>query len=212
MKIAIIGAAGKAGSRILKEARKRGHEVTAIVRHPEKIAMPDVPCLKKSILDLTSADLTSFDVVVNAISAPPGKESLHVEAGRHLIRILTGAEQTRLIVVGGAGSLYVDEAEKIRLIDTPEFPKQFLATASNQAKNLEDLQASEHLNWTFLSPSALFALGKRTGHYKTGQDRLLTNSQGESYVSYEDYAAALIDEIENPRHLNERFTVASESE
>jgi putative NADH-flavin reductase len=212
MKIAIIGAAGKAGSRILKEALNRGHNVTAIVRHPEKMDDPAVSCLKKDVFDLTTEDLTPFDVVVNAISAPPGKEYLYVDAGRNLIRILSGADRTRLIVVGGAGSLYVDEAEKTRVVDTPDFPEQFLATASNQAKNLEDLKQSEHLNWTFLSPSALFVLGKRTGHFTTGRNRLLVNSEGKSYVSYEDYAAALVDEIEKPKHLNERFTVVSESE
>ncbi|WP_100486076.1 NAD(P)-dependent oxidoreductase [Sporolactobacillus pectinivorans] len=210
MKIAIIGAAGKAGSRILKEASDRGHQVTAIVRHPEKVDK-NIPYLQKDILELTRSDLEPFDVVVNAFSAPAGRGNIHIEAGRVLIRALSGTD-TRLIVVGGAGSLYVDEAETVRLIDTPEFPKQFFEAASKQTKNLEELQQSENLNWTFLSPSAMFALGKRTGHYKTGHNRLLVNSDGKSYVSYEDYAAALVDEMEHPEHLNERFTVVSESE
>lgn len=212
MNIAIIGAAGKAGSRILKEAVSRGQQVTAIVRYPEKLEHSGILCIKKDIFDLTSADLAPFDVVVNAFAAPLGKEELHVEAGRVLIRALSGSNHTRLIVVGGAGSLYVDEAETTRVVDTPDFPKPFFATASNQAKNLQDLLHSRDLTWTFISPSALFALGKRTGHYRTGKDRLLVNSEGKSYVSYEDYAAAVVDEIEKPEHINERFTVVSESE
>jgi putative NADH-flavin reductase len=210
MNIAIIGAAGKAGSRIAQEAIRRGHQVTAIVRHPDQLTDSTLHFIQKDLFDLTRDDLATFDVVVNAFSAPFGKEDLHVTAGRKLIELLTGISKTRLIIVGGAGSLFVDKDMKKRVIDTPDFPDIFKATASNQAKNLEDLQKTTDLNWTFLSPSAIFALGKRTGHYKTGKDHLLVNSEGKSYVSYEDYAAAVIDEIETPKHVNERFTVVSE--
>jgi putative NADH-flavin reductase len=209
MNIAVIGAAGRAGSRILQEAERRGHKITAIVRHPETLGQKADHVLQKDLFNLTADDLRPFDAVVNAISAPPGREYLHVEAGRHLIQILSGLK-TRLLVVGGAGSLYVDEKEKTRLIDTADFPKAFAATAANQAKNLRDLQHAENVNWTFLSPSALFTAGKRTGHYQTGENRLLINSQGKSYVSFADYAVALLDEIEQPKHLNQRFTVVSE--
>lgn len=212
MKISVIGASGKAGSRILKEALSRGHDVTAIVRQPDKLDVPDIPVIKKDIFDLKKEDLEPFDVVVNAFGAPFGQEHLHVEAGRVLINALNGSKHTRLIVVGGAGSLYVDEAKTTLLVDIAEFPKEVLPTASNQAKNLEDLKASHDLTWTFVSPSAIFAIGKRTGHYKTGKDQLLFNSKGDSYVSYEDFAAAVVDEIDNPKHLNERFTVVSEPE
>jgi Putative NADH-flavin reductase len=211
MKIAVIGAAGKAGSRIMREALDRGHEVTAIVRHPEKLEDVNVPVIQKDILDLTAEDLAPFDDVVNAVSAPAGSEDFHIRAGRNLIKALAGATHTRLIVVGGAGSLYTDETHTVQLVHTPDFPKQFYATALNQAKSLEDLKKSEKITWTFLSPSMLFAVGRRTGHYTTGRDQLLTNSEGQSYVSYEDYAAALVDEIEDPQHLNQRFTVVSES-
>jgi putative NADH-flavin reductase len=210
MNIAIIGAAGKAGSCIAQEAIRRGHQVTAIVRHPDKLTDPNLHFIQKDLFDLTRDDLTTFDVVINAFSAPFGKEELHVKAGRKLIKLLTGISQTRLIIVGGAGSLFVDKDKKIRVIDTPDFPDIFKATASNQAKNLEDLQNTTNLNWTFLSPSAIFALGKRTGHYKTGKDHLLINTSGKSFVSYEDYAAAVIDEVEAPKHIKERFTVVSE--
>ncbi|MEF2967182.1 NAD(P)-dependent oxidoreductase [Paenibacillus sp. M1] len=210
-KIAIIGAAGKAGSRIMKEALDRGHDVTAFVRNASKLDNKNVPVVEKDVFDLKADDLKPFDVVVNAFGAPMGQEHLHVDAGNVLIEAMKGAPDTRLIVVGGAGSLYVDEAQTTRLIDTPEFPDFVKPTASNQGKNLEILQGTEGIQWTFVSPSATFALGSRTGSYRTGKDQLLVNSKGESYVSYEDYAVAVVDEIEHPQHINERFTVVSES-
>ncbi|WP_409345666.1 NAD(P)-dependent oxidoreductase [Paenibacillus sp. MBLB4367] len=210
MIIAIIGATGKAGSRILKEAADRGHEVTAIVRNAAKLEQPAATVLEKDVFGLTTADLSRFDVIVNAFGAAPGQEHLHVDAGNVLIEALKGAPNTRLIVVGGAGSLFVDEAKTVRVFETPDFPKEYLATAQNQGKNLDILQQTDSIKWTFISPSAYFALGKRTGAYQTGKDHLLVNAGGQSYVSYEDYAIAVVDEIENPQHINERFTVASE--
>jgi hypothetical protein len=209
MKIAVVGATGKAGSRIVKEALDRGHDVTTIVRDASKVTV-DVKVIEKEVFALTANELQSFDVVVNAFGAAPGQEHLHVEAGRVLIDALKGSN-TRLIVVGGAGSLFVDEAKTLQVFNTPNFPEAYLATAKNQGKNLEDLQATTDLNWTFLSPSAMFAIGERTGKFQTGKDNLLVNSKGESYVSYEDYAIALVDEIEKPQHIKERFTVVSES-
>ncbi len=125
---------------------------------------------------------------------------------------MKGAPNTKLLVVGGAGSLFVDEEKTTRVFETPGFPKEYLATAQNQGKNLEILQQTNDITWTFISPSALFALGKRTGSYTAGKDNLLVNAKGDSYVSYEDFAVATLDEIENPKHVNERFTVVSEAE
>lgn len=213
MKIGVIGASGKAGSLILKEAINRGHEVTAIVKNASKITDSNVPVLEKDIFGLNTDDLKQFDVVVNAFGAPAGQEHLHVEAGRVLIDGLKGAPETRLIVVGGAGSLFVDEAKTTRLLETPEFPKEYFATASNQGNNLEDLQNTSGIKWTFISPAAHFdPVGKRTGSYQKGTDNLIVNAKGESYVSYANYAIAVLDEIENPQHINERFTLVSESE
>ncbi|USG63752.1 NAD(P)-dependent oxidoreductase [Brevibacillus ruminantium] len=213
MKIGVIGATGKAGSLIAKEAIERGHEVTAIVRNASKLTESRVAVLEKDVFQLTSDDLKAFDVVVNAFGAAPGSEQLHVEAGRVLIEALKGAPSTRLVVVGGAGSLFVDEAKTIRVMETPDFPKEYLATAQNQGKNLEDLQQSTGIHWTFVSPSAFFdPQGKRTGSYQKGKDHLLVNTKGQSYVSYADFAIAVLDEIEKPQHKNERFTVSSESE
>lgn len=211
MRIGIIGATGKQGNLVLKEALRRGHQVTAIVRNPSKLTDKNVDILEKDIFKLTAEDVKNFDAVVNAFRAPFGEEKLHAEAGRVLIEAMKGAPDTRLIVVGGAGSLFVDENNTVRLLDTPEFPKEFYPTAYNQGKNLEDLKSSKGIKWTFISPSAFFnPEGRRTGAYKTGQDNLLVNSKGKSYVSYADFAIALVDEIEKPKHINERFTVVSE--
>lgn len=213
MKIGIIGASGKAGSLILKEALTRGHEVTAIVRDEAKVQIQGVSVLEKDVFDLKAEDIKEFDVVVNAFGAAPGKEHLHVDAGKILIEAMKGAPQTKLIVVGGAGSLFVDEAKTIRVLDTPEFPKEYFATAFNQSKNLGDLQNATDIQWTFISPSAFFdPQGNRTGGYKLGKDNLLVNSKGESYVSYADFALAVLDEIENPQHINQRFTIVAEAE
>jgi putative NADH-flavin reductase len=209
MKIGIIGASGKAGSLILKEAVERSHEVTAIVRYASKITNDQVAVLEKDVFNLTADDVKTFDVVVNAFNAPHGQEHLHVEAGKKLIDILSGLN-TRLIIVGGAGSLYVDEAKTVQLFDTPEFPELYFATAKNMGENLKELQNTTSVNWTYISPSAFFdPQGSRTGAYQTGKDHLLANSEGKSYVSYPDYTIALVDEIETPKHLNERFTVGS---
>lgn len=212
MKIGIIGATGKAGNLILKEALKRGHDVTAIVRNSQKVENPDVPVLEKDVFSLTAQDLTPFDVVVNAFGVPPEKAEQHIEAGRILIGALKEAPDTRLIVVGGAGSLFVDEARTTRLAETPEFPEAFKSIANGQAQNLSDLEASKGIQWTFLSPAAFFdPEGRRTGRYQKGDDGFIVNSKGKSYISYADYALALVDEIESGEHKNKRFTVVSEN-
>lgn len=214
MKIGIIGATGKAGSLIMKEAKSRGHEVTAIVRNSQKLPEgEDAAVLEKDIFNLDANDLKQFDAVVNAFGVPPEKAEQHVEAGRSLINALKGANDTRLLVVGGAGSLFVDEAKTTRLNETPEFPEAFKAIALNQSQNLADLEQSEGVQWTFLSPAAFFdPEGKRTGKYQIGEDAFLVNRKGKSYISYKDYAIALVDEIENGWHINKRFTVVAESE
>lgn len=210
MKIGIIGATGKVGSLVLEEAIERGHDVTAIVRNASKLANNNINILEKEVTEITSEDLEKLDVVVNAFGAPLGEEDAHVIAGRSLIEALKGTD-TRIIVVGGAGSLYVDEQQTIKLIDTPEFPEIFLPTAKGQGRNLQDLKDSKGITWTFLSPSADFnSEGIRTGSYQSGKDNLLVNSKGNSYISYADFVIAILDEIENPQHKNERFTVVGE--
>ncbi|MDM7881314.1 NAD(P)-dependent oxidoreductase [Staphylococcus borealis] len=210
MKIGIIGATGKVGTKVLQEATRRGHEVTAIVRNAAKLNHSDVKVIEKDIFNLTTDDIKDLDVVVNAFGAPLGEEEAHVEAGRALIALLKDVD-TRAIIVGGAGSLFVDEAQTTRVVDTPDFPEVVKPTAKGQGRNLQDLKDSEGITWTFVSPSAGFdAEGKRTGSYTSGKDQLLVNSQGNSYISYADYAIAIVDEAENADHINERFTVVGE--
>ncbi|PTF39931.1 hypothetical protein BUY29_10615 [Staphylococcus cohnii] len=210
MRIGIIGATGKVGNLVLEEAIERGHDVTAIVRNASKLSNSNINVLEKEIYDITAEDLKDLDVVVNAFGAPLGEEEAHVTAGRALIEALKGTD-TRAIIVGGAGSLYVDKAQTTKLIDTPEFPEIFVPTAKAQGRNLQDLEATQGITWTFLSPSADFnAEGVRTGSYQSGKDNLLVNSNGNSYISYADFAIAILDEIENPQHKNDRFTVVGE--
>ena len=210
MRIGIIGATGKVGNLVLEEAIERGHDVTAIVRNASKLSNSNINVLEKEIYDITAEDLKDLDVVVNAFGAPLGEEEAHVTAGRALIEALKGTD-TRAIIVGGAGSLYVDKAQTTKLIDTPEFPEIFVPTAKGQGRNLQDLEATQGITWTFLSPSADFnADGVRTGNYQSGKDNLLVNSNGNSYISYADFAIAILDEIENPQHKNDRFTVVGE--
>lgn len=212
MQIGIIGATGKAGSLILKEAQARGHEVTAIVRNVSKISDSSVNILEKNVLDLTNADLQGLDVVVNAFAAAPGQETQYVEVGRVLIEALKGTN-TRLFVMGGAGSLFVDEAKTLRLLETPDFPKEYYPTAFHASENLKDLEQSSDVKWTYLSPAAFFnPHGQRTGSYQEGKDHVIVNSNGQSYVSYADYAIAVLDELEQPKHIHERYMVVSEAE
>src|SRR6478736_2186823 len=193
MKIGVIGATGKAGQLIMEEAKQRGHEVTAIVRNASKLKN-QTNVMEKDIFAITSKDIEQFDAVVDAFNAPPGSEQLHVESIQSLIKVFQGV-QTRLAVVGGAGSLFVDAEKTTPLMSTEGFPELEKST----------------VNWTYLSPAAFFdAEGARTGAYQLGKDHVITNSQNESYISYADYAIALIDELENKNHVNERFAVVGE--
>jgi putative NADH-flavin reductase len=197
----------------MKEAVDRGFDVTAIVRNASKVTETNIKVLEKDIFNLTALELTAFDVVISTYRAPDGEEHLYVEAGRVLVEALKDTLNTKLIVVGGAGSLFVDEEKTTRLMDTPDFPDFVLPTAVNAGKQLEELQKTDSITWTYISPAGFFdPEGKRTGSYKVGKDHVILNSKGESYISYADYAIAVVDEIEKPQHVNERFTVVGEAE
>lgn len=212
MKIGIIGANGKAGSLILKEALERGHEVTAIVRNPAKVENNDVKVIEKDVFDLKAEDVKDFDVVVNAFGAPPEKSDLHIEAGKVVFEAFKGAPNTRLVYVGGAASLYVDEAKTTKLIETPDFPDAYKPTAGAMLKNFENLEKTTGIQWTYICPAGFFdPAGKRTGTYKINKDVLVLNSKGESYISYADYAIAMLDEIENPKFKNAKVSVVGEN-
>ncbi|SFH56056.1 NAD(P)-dependent oxidoreductase [Pisciglobus halotolerans] len=210
MKVGIIGATGKAGSRITSEAMHRGMEVIPLVRNAKRLPDGDFTYVEKDLFDLTEEDIANLDVIVDAFNAPAGKEELHQKSLHHLITLLRGRGKPRLIVVGGAGSLYVDKAHQTRLQDTPDFPESFKPTAENMAKAFEELKKHSDFVWTYISPSAMFfPEGERTEEYQIGKDELLTNSEGNSEISYADYALALVDEIERAKYLNQRITVCS---
>jgi putative NADH-flavin reductase len=201
MKIAVIGASGQAGSRIVAELARRGHTVTAIARNPEKIAvLAGVTARQGDAFDPASMAklLAGHDVAISSIhftASDPDK----------LIGAVKAAGVGRYLVVGGAGSLEV--APGVRLVATPTFPAQYKTEAEKGAAFLDRLRQERELNWTFLSPSALFVAGMRTGKFRLGTDQLLTAADGKSWISFEDFAVALADEIEGPRHPRGRFTV-----
>lgn len=209
MKIAIIGTTGHVGSLVTAEALDRRHEVTAIVRHPEKLQY-DIPFLKKDLFDLTTADLIHFDIVVDAFSAPQGQEELHKTSVEHLIEILRGTD-LRLYIVGGAGTLYTDQTKTKKLYQMPGFPKSVYPTSTNMDAGLDALKKTTNLSWTYISPSANFIYSTDKSHgYKVGEEVLLNSeSSGESEITMAEYAVAMLDEIETPVHLNKRFTVVS---
>ena len=201
MKIAVIGASGNAGSRISAELARRGHSVTAIARHPEKIPSgANVTPTKGDVMDQAGLArlLAGHDAAISSVhflASDPAK----------LIGAAKESKVGRYLVVGGAGSLEV--APGVRLVTTPGFPVAYKAEAEKGAAFLDLLRAEKELNWTFLSPSALFTAGERTGKFRLGIDQLLTAPDGKSSISFEDFAVALADEIERPAHIRQRFTV-----
>jgi len=206
MKIAIIGATGLVGTKIMSESLDRGHEVTAIVRNPDRLPMH--PKLRAARGDATeTAELASLlaghDVVISAFN--PGKDERGTGA-RSIIDAAKRSEVKRLLVVGGAGSLEIAPGK--RLVDQPDFPAQWKDGALRTAAFLDQLRGETELDWAFLSPAAMLAPGERTGHYRIGGDQLLTDGDGESRISIEDYAVAMLDESERPQHHRKRFSVA----
>ena len=200
MKVALIGASGNVGSRLLAELAARGHSVTAIVRNPEKLpARPGVTAKRGDVFDKAglAALLAGHDIAISAVR-------FSASDARTLIDAVKASGVRRYLVVGGAGSLEVAPGK--RLIDQPDFPAAYKPEAAKGAEFLDLLKGEKELEWTFLSPSALFVEGERTGKFRLGRDALLTNDKGSS-ISFEDYAIALVDELEKPAHSRQRFTV-----
>jgi putative NADH-flavin reductase len=200
MRVALIGASGRVGSRILRELVSRGHQVTGIARNPENIeAHVGVSARRGDLLrpEHLATELKGHDAVVSSVLFTQSDPALLLRAVR-----LSGVK--RYLVVGGAGSLEVSPG--IRLIDTPDFPPAYLPEAGGGAAFLDMLRTVDDVDWTFLSPSYLFLPGERTGVFRIGKDQLLSNESGSS-ISFEDYAVALVDELENPKNIRSRFTV-----
>ncbi|AOY93529.1 3-beta hydroxysteroid dehydrogenase [Cupriavidus sp. USMAA2-4] len=201
MKIAIIGATGRVGTRLIDEALRRGHTVTALSRKATSLA----PRAGLSTLDVDVADgaalaaaLAGQDVAISTVRFLDAKPE-------QILGPVKQAGVPRLLVVGGAGSLFV--APGTQLVDAPQFPEIYKAEALAGRDFLNALRSETALNWTFLSPSALFEPGTRTGSYRTGEETLLADASGKSWISMEDYAIAMLDEIEKPAHERQRFTV-----
>jgi len=205
MKVTLIGASGNAGSRILHELESRGHEVTAVVRNPEKLGAG----VKSRRDDLSSIDqiaktISGADAVVSAYAPPPGDTDQLIPVTGRLIEAVRKAGGPRLIVVGGAASLEV--APGVTLLASGHLPEAWVSIATSHAKVLELLKASD-INWTYFSPAAFFEPGVRTGKFRLGKDSLMVDAKGESRISLEDYAIALVDELEKPAHIRSRFTI-----
>lgn len=210
MNIALIGASGFIGSALLKEALSRGHQVTALVTRPEKLAAASNLKAVKMDVNATGAlagQLKGHDVVLSAFSGHAQANVLdyYLAGIRSIIAAAKKAEVPRLLVVGGAGSLEV--APGVQLLDTPAFPAAYQGTAEGARQALNMLREDKSLNWTMLSPSAVIAPGERTGKFRLGGDQLLADAEGNSKISVEDYAVAMVDEMEKPAHERRRFTV-----
>ena len=210
MKIAIIAANGRAGKLIMNEALERGLDVTAIVKDKTKINNSKVKVIEKDLFNLTKDDLKEFDTVVSAFGIWDEKElDKHSLVMEHLCKILANTN-IRLMVIGGAASLYVNKEHTMILKDTPNSPDIFMGVAVSSIKAFDILKSKKDVLWTYVSPSADFqADGEKTGEYNIGNDELLINSKGESCISYADYAAAFADEIVNKKYLNQRITFCS---
>jgi uncharacterized protein len=208
MKVALYGATGKAGSRILKELESRGHQVIALVRDPAKLPQPGPGVIVKEddLSDPTkiAAAVDGAEAVISAYGSPPDDPEAIVGITQRQVEALSHASNARLIVVGGAGGLNV--APGVTLVDSGYLPEAFHPIARAHIKALNVLRTSP-IDWTYLAPAAYFIPGERTGKFRLGNDELVANAQQESRISMEDYAVALVDELEKPRHRRQRFSV-----
>ena len=209
MKLAVVCANGKAGRLITDEAVKRGLDVTVIIRGENKTAANKV--ITKDILDIKPEDLKGFDAVIDAFGAwTPETLPMHSTSLKALCDAVSGTN-TRLLVVGGAGSLYVNPEHTMTLSQTPDFPESWQPLANAMAKALAELRERKDVKWTYISPAADFqADGAKTGKYILAGEDFTLNANKQSYISYADYAAAMIDEAVNGNHVNQRISVLAE--
>lgn len=210
-KIALIGATGFVGTEILKEALSRGHSVTVLVRHPEKVEKAtNVMAEKADVFDTQALakQIAGHDLVISAFN--PGWEDSnirenHIKGSRSINEAAKQAGVKRVIVVGGAGSLLVDGQQ---LVDSPDFPADWKEGALGARQALEELRKKDELDWTFVSPAIMLQSGERTGKYRLGTDEPVFDDNGESTISAADLAVAILDEAEQNKHIRARFTAA----
>ena len=211
MKIALIGATGFVGSAVLKELLARGHEVRALARDPAKLAaQPGLQTVRADVTDAAAVTeaVRGVDAVISAYNPGWGHADLHDEFLRGADAIQAGVKAAgvaRLLVVGGAGSLYI--APGVQLVDTPEFPAEWKAGALAAREALNRLKTAEGLDWTFLSPAMHLEPGERTGVYRLGRDEPVFDAAGQSRITVADLAAALVAEAEQPQFVRQRFTL-----
>ena len=212
MKIALIGATGFVGSKVLAEALQRGHQVTALVRSAARLpAQPGVSVVESDVTDPAAVAhaVEGHDAVVSAVNAPRGNpdfKTLYLNAVRSVVDGVKRSGVKRLLLVGGAGSLYV--APGVQLLDTPQFPAEYKTEAQAARDALNLIGAETTLDWSFVSPAPILAPGQRTGQFRLGGDEVLMNGAQPGNISVEDLAVAIVDELETPRHLRRRFTLA----
>lgn len=206
-KIAVVAAGGRVSRQVISEAVRRGFDVTAFGRKAEN-GTDAQHYVQKDILDLTAADLAGFDAVVDGFGAwTPETLPGHSTTTEHLCQILSGTP-VRLLIVGGAGSLFTNKEHTAVLAEAPDFPDAFKPLALAMAQALLKLRQHDDVKWTYISPAADFqADGERTGKYILGGEELTLNSRNESVISYADYAIAMVDEIEKGHHINQRISV-----
>ncbi|RDV16266.1 NAD(P)-dependent oxidoreductase [Pontibacter diazotrophicus] len=212
MKIAIIGASGNIGSRITQEALTRGHDVTAIVRHPEKVAKESVSLEVKQgdveDVEQTAALIKGHDALVVSHSPGWGPDTdfhKYVEVAEKVLQAAKKAGVKRVLNVGGAGSLYTEGG--VQLVDTPDFPEAWKGGALAQRDSLKVYQEEQELDWTFFSPAIIIEPGERTGKFRYDTENPVTNERGESKISRQDFAVAVLDELEDPQFIRQRFTI-----
>ena len=201
MKVTVLGASGRAGSEIVKELARRGHQVTGVARNPARISTGEgVTAVAGDVNDAAALPslLKGADAVVSATMFVDTNPDI-------LIAAVKAASAPRYLVVGGAGSL--EAGPGLKVIDTPDFPEIYKAEAAAGGRFLDRLRQETDLDWTFLSPSAVFDGSDRTGQFRLGDDALLVGADGHSAISFPDYAIAMADEIETPKHSRQRFTV-----
>lgn len=201
MHVTVLGASGRAGSEITRELASRGHTVTAIARKPEAIPTAD----GVTPVQGDASDLTALAALINGSDAVISALHFDVPAAT-ILSALKSAGVPRLLVTGGAASLQV--APGVRLIDTPEFPEEWKVFAQGGIAFLDDLRAETDIDWTFFSPAAVIEETPRLGTFRTGTDQLIVDDKGESRIGFSDYAIAMVDELESPKHSRARFTAA----
>jgi putative NADH-flavin reductase len=207
MHIALYGATGNSGSRILTELLTRGHQVTAIVREPAKLAaQPGLTIVQGDVasVDAIASRIKGADAVVSAYAPPPDDTDQILTVNERFVEAVKKARVARFLYVGGAASLEI--APRMTLLDSGHLPAPWVPIATSHAKALDSIRKSD-INWTSFSPAAFFEPGERTGKFRLGKDTLIADEQHQSRISLEDYAIALVDELEAPKHERERFTI-----